>query len=95
MLNKDPVSKRYSLSSRTLDAGCRYLESHPLLDRANPFLLELNRNAGETVNLAEPAGQDMIYIGRFPSLCGYWCTCPWAGVSPCTVPRPGACTSPA
>ena len=67
LLNKDPVSKRYSLSSRTLDAGCRYLESHPLLDRANPFLLELNRNAGETVNLAEPAGQDMIYIGRFPS----------------------------
>lgn len=67
LLNKDPVSKRYSLSSRTLDAGCRYLESHPLLDRANAFLLELNRNAGETVNLAEPAGQDMIYIGRFPS----------------------------
>lgn len=67
LLNKDPVSKRYSLSSRTLDTGCRYLESHTLLDRANPFLLELNRNAGETVNLAEPAGQDMIYIGRFPS----------------------------
>ncbi len=67
LLNKDPVSKRYSLSSRTLDSGCRYLESHALLDRANPFLLELNRNAGETVNLAEPAGQDMIYIGRFPS----------------------------
>jgi len=67
LLNKDPVTKRYSLSSRTLDTGCRYLESHPLLDRANPFLLELNRNAGETVNLAEPAGQDMIYIGRFPS----------------------------
>ncbi len=67
LLMKDPVSKRYSLSSRTLDAGCRYLQSHPLLDRANPYLLELNRNAGETVNLAEPAGADMIYIGRFPS----------------------------
>ncbi|WDD93234.1 IclR family transcriptional regulator [Burkholderia sp. FERM BP-3421] len=67
LLMKDPVSKRYSLSSRTLDAGCRYLQSHPLLDRANPYLLELNRSAGETVNLAEPAGTDMIYIGRFPS----------------------------
>jgi len=67
LLVKDPVSKRYSLSNRTLDAGCRYLQSHPLLDRANPYLLELNRNAGETVNLAEPAGTDMIYIGRFPS----------------------------
>lgn len=67
LLLKDPVSKRYSLSSRTLDAGCHYLQSHSLLDRANPYLLELNRNAGETVNLAEPAGTDMIYIGRFPS----------------------------
>ncbi|MDR3100970.1 MAG: IclR family transcriptional regulator [Paraburkholderia sp.] len=67
LLEKDPQTKRYSLSSRTLEIGCRYLESHPLLSRANPFLLELNRNSGETVNLAEPAGADMIYIGRFPS----------------------------
>lgn len=68
LLVKDPVTKRYSLSSRTLELGCRYLESHSLLSRANPFLLELNRNSGETVNFAEPAGTDMIYIGRFPSL---------------------------
>ncbi|NML30340.1 IclR family transcriptional regulator [Paraburkholderia antibiotica] len=68
LLDKDPVTKRYSLSSRTLGLGCKYLESHALLTRANPFLLELNRNSGETVNLAEPLGTDMIYIGRFPSL---------------------------
>ncbi len=67
LLNKDPSSKRYSLSARTLDNACRYLESHPLLDRANPFLLDLNRKSGETVNLAEPLGLDMIFIGRFPS----------------------------
>lgn len=67
LLEKDPTTKRYSLSSRTLEIGCRYLESHALLSRANPFMLELNRNSGETVNLAEPAGTDMIYIGRFPS----------------------------
>ncbi|MCC8397355.1 IclR family transcriptional regulator [Paraburkholderia sp. MMS20-SJTR3] len=68
LLEKDPATKRYSLSSRTLEIGCKYLESHPLLSRANPFLLELNRTSGETVNLAEPSGTDMIYIGRFPSL---------------------------
>ena len=67
LLDKDPSSKRYSLSARTLDNACRYLESHPLLDRANPFLLDLNRKSGETVNLAEPLGLDMIFIGRFPS----------------------------
>ncbi|SFC39223.1 transcriptional regulator, IclR family [Polaromonas sp. OV174] len=68
MLNKDPYSKRYSLSSSNLDAGYQYLQSHPLLERANPYLLDLNQRTGETVNLAEPAGDSMVYIGRFSSL---------------------------
>ncbi|WP_200843846.1 IclR family transcriptional regulator [Pantoea sp. 18069] len=68
MLNKDPHSKRYSLSSANLDAGYQYLQSHPLLERANPYLLDLNQRCGETVNLAEPAGDSMVYIGRFSSL---------------------------
>jgi IclR family pca regulon transcriptional regulator len=38
-----------------------------LLERASPYLLELNRRSGETVNLGEPAGLEMVYIGRFPS----------------------------
>lgn len=66
-LDKDPVTKRYSLSSRTLDIGCRFLDAHPMLARANPYLLDLCRETGETVNLAEPAGLDMVYIGRFQS----------------------------
>lgn len=68
MLNKDPYSKRYSLSSSNLDAGYQYLQSHPLLERANPYLLDLNQRTGETVNLAEAAGDHMVYIGRFSSL---------------------------
>lgn len=68
MLKKDPYSKRYSLSSRNLDAGYQYLQSHPLLERANPYLLDLNQRTGETVNLAEPAGDSMVYIGRFSSV---------------------------
>lgn len=65
LLDKDPVSKRYSLSARTLDIGCRFLDSHPLLARANPYLLALCKETGETVNFAEPLGLEMIYIGRF------------------------------
>lgn len=65
LLYKDPVSKKYSLSARTLDIGCRFLDSHPLLARANPYLLELCRETGETINFAEPFGLEMIYIGRF------------------------------
>lgn len=67
LLNKDPVTKRYSLSSHTLDVGCRFLDAHPVLARANPYLLDLCRETGETVNLAEPSGLDMVYIGRFQS----------------------------
>lgn len=67
LLRKDPTSKRFSLSPSTLDVGCRYLQANVLLERANPYLLDLNRQTGETVNLAEPDGMDMVYIGRFPS----------------------------
>lgn len=67
LLRKDAASKRYSLSPRTLDTGYRYLQAHVLLERANPYLLDLNRQTGETVNLAERDGHEMVYIGRFPS----------------------------
>jgi len=67
LLRKDAASKRFSLSPRTLDNGYRYLQAHVLLERANPYLLDLNRQTGETVNLAELDGLEMVYIGRFPS----------------------------
>lgn len=67
MLKKDPYTKRYSLSSSNLETGYHYLQSHPLLERANPYLLDLNQRTGETVNLAEPADDCMVYIGRFSS----------------------------
>ncbi|MCW1935851.1 helix-turn-helix domain-containing protein [Pseudomonas sp. MDMC_285] len=67
LLRKDATSKRFSLSARTLNTGYRYLQTHVLLERANPYLLELNRQTGETVNLAELDSGEMVYIGRFPS----------------------------
>ncbi|MDH5858109.1 IclR family transcriptional regulator [Lampropedia aestuarii] len=68
LLNKDPHTKRYSLSSLNLEPGYQYLQCHPLLERANPYLLDLNQRSGETVNFAEPSGDCMVYIGRFSSL---------------------------
>lgn len=64
-LHKDPRSKRYSLTPKTVEFGYRYLLVNPLIDRANPYLLELNRITGETVNCSEPDGADMVYIARF------------------------------
>lgn len=67
LLNKDPATKRFSLTCRALSLGYRYLQSNLLLERANPYLLELNRNSKETINLAERDGFNMVYIARFPS----------------------------
>ncbi|MFT5720505.1 MAG: IclR family pca regulon transcriptional regulator [Motiliproteus sp.] len=67
LLKKDPASKRFSLTVRAMSLGYHYLQSNFLLERANPYLLELNRNSRETVNLAERDGFNMVYIARFPS----------------------------
>lgn len=64
-LRKDARSKRYSLTPKTVEFGYRYLLVNPLIDRANPYLLELNRITGETVNCSEPDGADMVYVARF------------------------------
>lgn len=66
-LRKDPKSKRYSLTPRCLDLGFGYLQADWLIDHSNAFLMELNRKCGETVNLSEPEGTDMVFVARFPS----------------------------
>jgi len=66
-LRKDPATKRYSLTPATLELGYRYLLVNRTVERANPFLLDLNRACGETVNYSEPDGSDMVYVGRFPT----------------------------
>lgn len=66
-LRKDPRTKRYSLTPKTMEFGYRYLLVNPLIERANPYLLDLNRNTGETVNMAEADGSDMVFIARFPT----------------------------
>lgn len=66
-LYKNSATKRYSLTVATLDLGYRYLLVDRLIERANPFLLDLNRTCGETVNFSEPDGTDMVHVGRFPT----------------------------
>lgn len=65
LLRKSPDTKRYSLTPRTMELGYRYLLVNPLVERANPYLQDLNRQCGETVNLAELDGTDMVYVARF------------------------------
>lgn len=66
-LYKEPGTKRYRLAPKSLDLGTGYLQTSDLIERANPYLHELNRDVGESCNLLEPCGLDMLYVARFPS----------------------------
>jgi IclR family pca regulon transcriptional regulator len=65
-LQKDSHSKKYALTSRSLELGMRYITSSSLIESANPYLLDLNIKCGETVNLSEPDGTDMVFVASFP-----------------------------
>ena len=65
-LRKDPYSKKYSVTPRTLELGMRYTTTSNLIESASPYLLDLNIKCGETVNLSEPHGLDMIFVANYP-----------------------------
>jgi|SRR5699024_10197774 len=66
-LQRNPETKEYSLTPKIVELGYRYLHVNPLIEKANPFLQELSRITGETVNLSVPHGSGMVYIARFPT----------------------------
>jgi len=63
-LARDDASKRFCLTPRTLDIGFRYLVASPFLERAAPYLADLNRRTEETVNLTVLDGPEVVYIAR-------------------------------
>jgi IclR family transcriptional regulator, pca regulon regulatory protein len=65
-LRKDPATKSYSLSPKAIEIGLRYIQSHRVLEAARPYLRDLHIRCGETVNLSEPDGLDMIFIESLP-----------------------------
>lgn len=66
-LARDGGSKRYHLTVQSLKIGTGYLQTAELIERANPFIQQLNRQTGESCNLLEPWGTDMVYVARFTS----------------------------
>jgi IclR family transcriptional regulator, pca regulon regulatory protein len=67
-LRQDAVSKAFRLSGRMLEFGHTVLATNRLRERAQPHLEALNRRTGETVNLMELEGDEIVYVARFPSL---------------------------
>ena len=64
-VRKHPQSRRFQLTPKVMEIGYNYLAADILVDVANPYLAELNQITGETVNLTEPDGLDMVYVSRF------------------------------
>lgn len=67
-LLKDPKTRKYTLSPKVLEVGFNYISNNMLVDFANPYLHNLNKETGETINLAEPYGHNVIYVSRFQSM---------------------------
>ncbi|WP_061238699.1 IclR family transcriptional regulator [Ectopseudomonas composti] len=64
-VRKHPQTKRFQLTPRVMEIGYNYLAADTLVDVANPFLAELAQTTGETTNLTEPDGLEMVYVARF------------------------------
>lgn len=66
-LRQHPQSRAFTIAGRMLDFGHTVLATDPVRAKAYPFLQRLNATTGETVNLMELEGHDIVYVARFPS----------------------------
>lgn len=63
-IGKHPVTRRFHLLSRVVELGFNYLDAHPMINAAHPYLAQLARASGETATLTEPAGDHMVYLAQ-------------------------------
>ena len=66
-LRQDTTTRAFTLSGRMLEFGHTVLATDRLRACAQPHLEALNRRVGETVNLMELEGREIVYILRYPS----------------------------
>jgi len=61
-----PASTLYGLAPKVLTLSYNYLRSRELIERASPYLLDISRTLGETSNLQELDGHEIVFLARFP-----------------------------
>jgi DNA-binding IclR family transcriptional regulator len=67
-LRQHPQTRAFTIAGRMLDFGHTVLATDPVRAKAAPILERLNATTGETVNLTELEGHDIVYVARFPSV---------------------------
>lgn len=65
-LRRQAEGKSYGLTCKVLQFSYNYVRGNELIERASPYLLDVSRTVGETANLHELDGADIVFIARFP-----------------------------
>src|SRR5690242_6374036 len=66
-LEKDPRTRRYKCSVKTLDWSVAYVRSDRLIQVAGPHLVDLHEETRHAVNLSRLVETDVIYVVRIPA----------------------------
>ncbi|MHA3902697.1 IclR family transcriptional regulator [Castellaniella sp. WN] len=65
-LRRVPETRLYGLAPKLLQLSYNYIRANELIDKASPYLLDISRTVGETTNLHELDGADIVFLARFP-----------------------------
>lgn len=65
-LYRVPETRNYGLTPKVLQFSYNYVRANELIDKASPYLLDISRRLGETTNLLELDGPDIVFVARFP-----------------------------
>jgi IclR family transcriptional regulator, acetate operon repressor len=71
--------RRYRLGFEVIRLGTVALHSFDLIASMQPAMDKLSRHTGETINLAVPAGADILNVAEVPSTFILSCTGGWTG----------------
>lgn len=66
-LTKDPKTRQFELSVKSLDLAYHFTRTSRLVDRAMPVLQHLSKETEETINLTVLDGTEIVFISRFLS----------------------------
>jgi IclR family pca regulon transcriptional regulator len=66
-LRKDPESKHFELTTRTLKLGHNFTRASALIERAVPYLMHLSKETEETINLTVRDDTEIVFVLRFLS----------------------------
>lgn len=65
-IRRVPDTRNYALTSKVLQFSYSYIRANELIDKASPYLLDISRRLGETTNLHELDGPEVVFVARFP-----------------------------